>query len=121
MKSLKSNVLDVNMNFGPNDIENYDIPLNCDVYYGYTLYENENYKKLEGGQGNNKRKFKFELNANDCTYTLLNMGISQTSDENMESLIGSQSFVEPSVSTDIRDSVSESKTGKTEAGETVGT
>ena len=49
------------------------------------------------------------------------MSISQTSDENMESLIGSQSFVEPSVSTDIRDSVSESKTGKTEAGETVGT
>ena len=50
-------------------------------------------KKLEGGYGNNRRKFEFELNANDCTYTLLNMGISQTSDENMESLISSQSFV----------------------------
>ena len=100
------------MDFRTSDIENSGTPLNCDVDYEYTLYDKEDKVALFG---NNTRKFEFELNANDCTYTLLNMGISQTSESNIESSIGSTSFAEQSVSTAIRDSVSASKTGRTEA------
>ena len=118
--SLLSNIADVNMDFRPSDIENSGTPLNCDVDYEYTLYDKEDNVAL---LGNNRRKFEFELNANDCTYTLLNMGISQTTDENIESLIGSTSFAfaEPTVSTDARDGVATSKIGKTEAAVGVGT
>jgi hypothetical protein len=110
--SLLSNIAEVNMDFRKSDIDNSGTPLNCDVDYEYTLYDKEDNVALFG---NNTRKFEFELNANDCTYTLLNMGRSQTSEENDETLIGSTNFAQQSVSTAIRDSVSASKTGRTEA------
>jgi hypothetical protein len=86
--SLLNDVVNTDMNFQKSNIDNSSTPLNCDVDYEYTLF---NSKGIEVLSGNNKRKFEFEKNV-DCTYTLLNMGISQTTEDNMESIIGSTSF-----------------------------
>ena len=105
MSSLLS-VANVDMNFDRNNIVNSDTPLNCDVDYKYTLYDTDDKEILIG---NNRRKFEFELNANDCTYTLLNMGISQcpghsmevcdkTTDNNRENSINSTIFAQRSIS-----------------------
>ena len=88
ISSLLNDVANTDMNFQKSNIDNSSTPLNCDVDYEYTLF---NSKGIEVLSGNNKRKFEFEKNV-DCTYTLLNMGISQTTEDNMESIIGSTSF-----------------------------
>ena len=102
---------EVNMNFPKSRIQNTDKDLNCDVEYTYTVYDTDGNSQLSGS---NRRNFEFQENDADCTYTLLNMGISQMSEDNMESRIGSTNYVIPSANT-IRDEVSSSKTGKTEA------
>ena len=84
------NASDVNMNFENDKIEYSGTPLNCNVDYSYTIYDTDGNEQLSG---NNIRKFEFENNEGDCTYTLLNMGISQTAEDNIESRIASTSFV----------------------------
>jgi hypothetical protein len=109
--SLLLNASEVNMNFPKANIENTDTELNCDVKYTYVVYDSDGNEKLSG---NNIRNFKFEKNELDCSYTLLNMSMSQGSEDNMETSIGSIDYVLPNPNS-IRDQVSSSKTGKTEA------
>ena len=104
-------VEEVNMYFPMSKIQNIENePLNCNVEYTYNVYDSDG--NLETS-GNNKRRFEFEKNL-DCTYTLLNMGISQiTEEDNIENRIGSTNY--QLRTQNLRDQVSSSKTGRTAA------
>ena len=108
------NADEVSMNFPKRKIHNTDTELNCNVEYNYSIYHRDDSEE----SGSNTRNFGFEKNDLDCTYTLLNMSMGSmsedSSDATAETRIGSINFVLPNTNR-IRDQVSDSRTGKSEA------